>query len=267
MGIHDPLWRFYPWPIWFLYELQKDAKEEIGSHYINGFLCEVNTRCIATRHHHYSWSAQLQYIAVHCSILKLILAKYTINFWLHHYCPPHFTKKPQNKMLNKWGNKQPIVERVSASSQQIYPPNLFIYILLQPQVSCFKRIQWIFSLPRYYYQRDDSTQKTSVSGNCQLLCDCSYSRNKMCEENYPPSKCVPVTNQKRTMPEQSSLLPSVFYQRAVYDSGDGNMQPQSLKGSGNDHKLSLKEICSAWISRKKTSSLANELTLWLIFEA
>ena len=168
------------------------------------------------------------------------------NFWLHHYCPLHFTWAPQNKMMNQRGNRKPIVERVSASSKQIYPP---IFFKLQPQAGCSKSIQWSFPHP-IYDQRDDSAQKTSASGKYQLLCDHSYSRNKMCEENAPPSTCVPVTNQKRTLLEQSGLFPSGFYQRAVYDGGDGNIYPQSLKGLGISHKLSLKEICSARISGK-----------------
>ena len=107
------------------YALQKDTKEETGYHYIHGIICKINSRFIAIRHHHYWWSGQLQYIDEHCSILNLIQAEYMTKFWLHHYCPPHFTWKPQNKMLNKWGNRQLIVERVSASNQQIYPAIYF----------------------------------------------------------------------------------------------------------------------------------------------
>ena len=103
-----------------LYALQKDTKEDIGSHSIHGLLFKINSRCIATRHHQYWWSGQLQYIAVHCPILKLIQTDYMSNFFLHHYCPPHFTWTPQNKIMNKRGNRPPIVESVSESSQHIY---------------------------------------------------------------------------------------------------------------------------------------------------
>ena len=65
--------------------------------------------------------------------------------------------------------------------------------LLQPQASCFKSIWWSFSHPSYY-QIDDGAHKTSASVKYQLLCDHSYSRNKMCEDNALPSTCLPVTN-------------------------------------------------------------------------
>ena len=113
----------------------------------------------------------------------------------------------------------------------------------QPQAIYLKSNQCSVYHPRDY-QRDDNEQKTHASGSYHLLCDHMYSSNKMCEENAPASTYVPVTNKKGALPEQSGLLPSVFYQRAVYNGSDGNIQPQSLKGCGNSHKLSLKEICS-----------------------